>query len=112
MTEKPNRSLTELETALLSVLIGKEERYGLEMRQELGAQGRSISIGGLYTTLDRLEKQRLVTSRWGDPTEARHGARRRYYRLTALGETALRETLDIYARTLGRARRRLVTEGA
>lgn len=112
MTEKLDRPLTELETALLSTLVGGQDRYGLEIRKGLEKDGRAISIGGLYTILDRLTKQRLVTSRWGEATKDRRGARRRYYRLTALGEGALRESLNIYARTLGRARRRLAPEGA
>ena len=33
-----------------------------------------------------------LTSQWGETVEPRQGARRRYYRLTALGQEALRDT--------------------
>ena len=39
--------------------------------------------------LSRMEKKGYVDSRWGDDTEERSGARKRYYRLTGLGERVL-----------------------
>jgi DNA-binding PadR family transcriptional regulator len=107
---RSNRDLSELETLLLSTLIQKE-RYGLEMLAELKEANRVISIGGLYVALARMEKDGFVSSRWGEATEARHGARRRYYKLTALGTTTLKRALDSYAAFDG-ARQRLREQGA
>ncbi len=69
--------------------------YGLEIIAVIEeATGRKgiLSLGSLYTPLHRLEHKGFITSRWGETVEPRKGARRRYYRLTALGQEALRET--------------------
>jgi DNA-binding PadR family transcriptional regulator len=42
----------------------------------------------------------FVTSRWGESTEVRQGARRRYYQITALGEQALTETKQMLVKGL------------
>ena len=68
--------------------------YGLEIIDHVKALTggrRSVSLGGLYTTLHRMEQKKLVAARWGEATEERAGARRRYYKVTGLGARALRE---------------------
>ena len=86
--------------AILATLVSKE-RYGLEIRNTVRDLGQPLSLAGLYTTLARLEKQGLVTSRWGDETvEVRQGARRRYYELTGAGVKALKETKAVVTRLL------------
>lgn len=47
-----------------------------------------------------MEKKGLIASQWGDTSEARRGARRRYYRLTALGTEVLTETRQVLAHLL------------
>ncbi len=92
--------LSRLEMAVLATLVSKE-RYGLEIRNAVQEMGQSLSLAGLYTTLPRLEKQGLVKSRWGDEeVDARQGARRRYYVITALGERSLRQTKAVVAKVL------------
>jgi len=51
---------------------------------------RLTAYGTLYKALDRLERAGYLESRWEDPDYAAEAARprRRFYRLTALGETA------------------------
>jgi PadR family transcriptional regulator, regulatory protein PadR len=95
--------LSLLEFYILSVLVQKE-RYGLEIVQAVKSateEKRLLSLGSLYTTLRRLEKKGLVTSRWGETIEPRRGARRRYYRLTALGAETFTETQRVLANLLG-----------
>src|SRR5437762_14053690 len=83
--------LSRIEMAVLATLVSKE-RYGLEIRNTLRDLGQSLSLAGLYTTLARLENQGLVTSRWADDdVDARQGARRRYYAITALGSRAVKQ---------------------
>jgi DNA-binding PadR family transcriptional regulator len=53
---------------------------------------RSISLGAIYATLDRLEDKRLITSWLSDPTPERGGRSKRHYRLQPTGERALRES--------------------
>lgn len=97
--------LTRVEMMLLAALMAKEskEQYGLEIVETVKkiTQGRqSISLGGLYTTLNRMESKGLVVARWGDSTEVRQGARRRYYKITGLGERALAETKSVLLKVL------------
>jgi PadR family transcriptional regulator, regulatory protein PadR len=93
--------LSRVDMAVLATLVG-EERYGLEVRNRLRDLGQSLSLAGLYTTLARLESQGLVTSRWGedDEVEARQGARRRYYAITALGAKAIKAATAVVTRVL------------
>jgi len=98
--KKKNKSLPDLsrlEMTILAALVSKE-RYGLEIVETIkkATQGREVlSLGGLYTTLHRMEQKRLVVATWGESSEVRQGARRRYYRITALGESALAESRDV-----------------
>ena len=79
---------------LTAILTLREEAYGVTINsrvQEL-ARPKTASLGAVYVTLDRLEDKGLVASRLSDPTPERGGRARRYYRLEALGERALRES--------------------
>lgn len=90
--------LPDLEMAILSVLT-QREHYGLALIDAVAeATNRKLIIpaGSLYPTLNKLKKKGYVSTRWGEETEATEGARRKYYRITALGETALDETWEFY----------------
>ena len=50
---------------------------------------KPVSIGAVYIPLERLAKQGLLKTREGAPTEKRGGRRKRFYELTALGQSAL-----------------------
>jgi PadR family transcriptional regulator len=83
---------SNLEAVILAALAGSE-RYGLEIVREIERlTGRPAALGSLYVTLHRMEKKGFVVARWGEATEERQGARRRYYHLTGLGESALADT--------------------
>ena len=85
---------------ILSALVSAE-RYGLEIVDTIQREtGRELSLGGLYTTLARMERKGLVKSRWGDSTDIRRGARRRYYRVTGLGERAFATTRQTLLKAL------------
>lgn len=77
--------------ALLAVLHLGEEAYGgnilglLESRAE-----RSASLSAVYITLTRLQKKGLVSSWMGEPTEARGGKAKRFFRVEPQGVEALR----------------------
>lgn len=95
--EKPqaNDTLGGFELVILaSVLALGDDAYGMtiqEKAEELSGRP-DISIGAIYTTLDRLEKKGFATSAYGDPSE--RGRRpRKYYRVDASGEHALRKAL-------------------
>ena len=79
------------ETAvLLAVTRLGEEAYGVAIREELETQlGRSVSFGGVYTTLDRLAKKGFVSSFTGDPTPERGGRAKKFFRITPAGSRAV-----------------------
>jgi DNA-binding PadR family transcriptional regulator len=79
---------------LLAVLGLNEDAYGravLRAVQSTSAEGRSVSAGAVYATLDRVEAKGLLSSRIEEGTPARGGRNRRYYRLTPAGASALTE---------------------
>jgi PadR family transcriptional regulator PadR len=51
------------EQVMLAVIRTADDAYGMSVRRELEAvTGRSVTIGSVYATLDRLEAKGLVTS--------------------------------------------------
>lgn len=52
-----------------------------------------MSIGAVYSTLDRMEHKGLVTSHLADPDPNRGGHPRRYFELTTDGWEAVQEGL-------------------
>ncbi|MEM0978737.1 MAG: PadR family transcriptional regulator [Cyanobacteria bacterium P01_H01_bin.58] len=85
-------SLSALEEDILTVLLG-QELYGLQICQAIedASEGQqTLKLGSLYPSLHRLERKRFVTSRMGNSgIESRGGNRRKYYKITGLGATAL-----------------------
>lgn len=73
---------------LLLSLIAKRDLYGYEIVKvikELSDDTYEMGEGTLYAALKRLEKKQWVTSYWQEG----EGGRRKYYRLTDEGGTAL-----------------------
>ena len=80
MTDQPRDFLGEFEQiVLLALLRLGENAYGVPIRQEIEDRtGRPVSVGALYSTLDRLEGKGLVSSFFSDPRPERGGRSRRY----------------------------------
>lgn len=75
---------------LLAVVRLNEQAYGSQIRQCLAdTAGRDLSIGALYTTLERLEQKGLLKSRLGEATAERGGRAKKYFAITAEGQQAL-----------------------
>lgn len=74
----------KLKEQILAVLLRHGELYGLQIIDLIEQEfGRKVNFGSLYPTLHRLERDGLVTARWGDEQPIERGrARRRYYRRT------------------------------
>ena len=101
------------ELVLLALARCGARAYGMVVRQELAeATGRDVSIGAVYSTLDRMEQKGWVSSYEADE-EDRRSRGRRYFRLTPAGiaqlehASALRrklsEGLDLEALEAGEA---------
>jgi PadR family transcriptional regulator PadR len=94
-------ALVPLEVSILEAALGLRSRgiaeaHGFLLAKELrdGRQARRLTAyGTLYKALDRLERAGYLASRWEDPRLAADEGRprRRFYRVTLTGETALAE---------------------
>ena len=84
----PGRSyLGEFELMiLLAVIRLGDDAYGVPISKELLERtGRDVALGSVYAALERLERKELVSSTLGDPTPARGGRAKRYFRVTSKG---------------------------
>ena len=92
-------SLGEFEQiVLLAVLRLGDDAYGVPIRRDIEQRTRrSLTVGALYRTLDRLEEKGYVTSSFGDPTPERGGRSKRYFKVRPLGFRALRATREALA---------------
>jgi PadR family transcriptional regulator, regulatory protein PadR len=88
--------LGDLERAVLVAIIRLNgEGYAVSIADEAGRRLRkSVSLGAVYGTTDRLEKKGFISSRLGDPTPERGGKPKRLYRIEAPGERALAEVRE------------------
>lgn len=80
---------------LLAILRIGDNAYGVPIRSEIEKRTkREISIGALYSTLDRLETKGFVSSSFSEPRPERGGRARRYFRVEARGIKALERTRE------------------
>ena len=80
------------EMVLLTVWRLKDNAYGVTIRKMvIEATGQDWSVGAIYDSLERLANWEYLTSQQSDPTPERGGKRKRFYRITEDGMTALNE---------------------
>ncbi|MFJ3391203.1 PadR family transcriptional regulator [Lysinibacillus sp. NPDC086135] len=80
-----------IDTLILSLLHSKD-MYGYEiakLTREKSEDQFELKEGTLYLSLKRLENNKWISSYWGD--EQGLGGRRKYYKLTSLGEEGFEE---------------------
>ncbi len=78
---------------MLAVVRTTANAYGMNVRRELETvTGRSITIGSVYATLDRLEAKGLVES-WRSPT-VDASVSRRLFTVTSAGARSLALTRE------------------
>lgn len=88
----------ELLVMLALVRLGKAG-YGMTVRRELEAtSGRSVSIGSVYATLDRLEAKGYLSSSMGDPEPVRGGRARRTFTIERQGLMALAHSREVLSK--------------
>lgn len=95
-----DKHLGEFEHLLLLAIVKlKQDAYGTMLRELLAdAIHRDVTIGALYTTLERMEQKGLVNSWLGEATQQRGGRAKKFFQVTAAGESALKQAknaLDI-----------------
>ncbi|MGG1486973.1 PadR family transcriptional regulator [Peribacillus castrilensis] len=82
-----------IDTLILS-LIHSRDMYGYELAKlvrEKSEEQFELKEGTLYLSLKRLEKNKWISSYWGN--EQGPGGRRKYYKLTTLGKEGFVEKL-------------------
>ncbi len=101
---KPRPPKTELERELRRGIIQlvilcllDSESYGYELARRMASHGWKADEGLLYPVLRRLEKQRLLESRW----DMGRGHPRRYYAITREGLAVRSELLELWTRLRG-----------
>lgn len=85
--------LGEFEQAvLLAILLLRGNAYGVLIRRHLTERlEREVSFGAVYATLERLETKGYLSSWIGGATAERGGRSKRYYKIEAPGQRALRD---------------------
>jgi DNA-binding PadR family transcriptional regulator len=92
---------------LLALLRLGSGAYGMAVRREIEDRtGRAVSIGAVYATLQRLEDKGYVSSFVGEPTAARGGRAKRFFRVEADGERSLRRSQEAISRMMDGLRTR------
>jgi DNA-binding PadR family transcriptional regulator len=80
---------------LIVGILPEAESYAFKIAAEFKKQtGRSVSIGAIHSTLDRLEQKGFVKSELRNATSERGDRRKRIFTITALGKRVLRESMD------------------
>lgn len=113
MSNKPKKNrqikLSAIDEDILTVFGGRE-LYGLEILDELNlGRPSELGFGSLYPGLNRLGKKGLISWRWGNEEETSGGARRKYYKITPLGISTLREVQQYRISLAQRAKQMLST---
>jgi PadR family transcriptional regulator PadR len=86
------------ELVLLAVGRGGGDAYGMTVRREIQERtGRDVTIGAVYSTLDRMESKGLIGSRLGRGDSDRAGRARRHFRIQPSGVEALARLRDMRA---------------
>jgi PadR family transcriptional regulator PadR len=79
---------------LIAIINNRNDAYGVEIKREIKEKiNKDVSVGALYTTLDRLEAKGFLRSRIGESTEERGGRAKKYFHVTALGHNTLNQSL-------------------
>jgi PadR family transcriptional regulator PadR len=94
-------SCGQFEQIVLTAIVALgDNAYGITIHkrvQEL-SKPKSVTLGAVYVTLDRMEAKGFVSSVLSDPTPERGGRSKRCYRLEKKGEHALRESAVVARR--------------
>ena len=88
-------SIGQFEQLVMTAILAlAENAYGVTIHAQVEklARPKSVSLGAVYATLDRLEDKKLIASWLSDPTPERGGRSKRHYRLERLCERALHES--------------------
>jgi PadR family transcriptional regulator PadR len=80
---------------MLAIQRRRRDAYGVSIRDEIEKRtSRKMTFGVLYTILNRLEQDGLLTSRDGEATPERGGRAKKYFAITGKGQRAVNVSLS------------------
>jgi DNA-binding PadR family transcriptional regulator len=87
----------EFEELLVLAVAGLgDDAYGITIQRRLEKQAqRFVPLGAIYAALIRLEEKGLLKSKWGGTSGKRGGRRKRLYKVTEEGMTALADSRSV-----------------
>lgn len=92
---------SQREAVLLQILVSGE-KYGLELRSAYVERTKSsMPLGSLYVTLQRMEDKGFIESRTGESSHERGGNRRKFFKITGEGASALNAYVQHSTRVFG-----------
>jgi len=100
----PPQSLAEFELLVLlaCLRLGPEEAYTVSIADYIQQRtGRSVRRANVYTTLQRLEGKRLLSTHLGEPRAERGGKPRRLVVVRPSGVAAVRATTGAISAMVG-----------
>lgn len=84
------------ELVLLTVIVLKEDAYGVEIKRELEERlNENLSVGSIQSALKRMEEKGFLKSEFGEATAVRGGKRKRIYTATPLAVQTLEEIKEV-----------------
>jgi DNA-binding MarR family transcriptional regulator len=99
-----SESLAEFEllVMLAAMHLGPDEAYPVSIADHIARRtGRSVRRANVHTTLQRLERKGLVSTRLGDPRPERGGRPRRLVTVRPAGLKAVRATAGALRAMMG-----------
>jgi PadR family transcriptional regulator PadR len=92
-TKPPSLAEFELLVLLAALRLGPDEAYTVSIADHIEQRtGRPVRRANVFTTLQRLESKRLVTTRLSEPRPERGGKPRRLVTVRSTGVAAVRAT--------------------
>jgi PadR family transcriptional regulator PadR len=96
-------SVGQFEQLVLTAVLSLDDNaYGVTIHrkvEELSAP-KSVTLGAIYVTLDRLEDKGFLSSWLTEPTAERGGRAKRCYKIESAGQTALKDAMQTARRML------------
>ena len=84
------------ELVLVTVIVLKEDAYGVEIKRELEERLKeTLSVGSIQSALKRMEEKGFLKSEFGEATAVRGGKRKRIYTATPLAVQTLEEIKEV-----------------
>ena len=82
------------QAVLAAILTLQGNAYGVTIQTKVAelVEPKTVSLGAIYVTLERLEEKGFLRSWRSDPIPERGGRAKRCYALAAAGERALRDS--------------------